>query len=59
MLSPLPWDGAQAVQQNAFVMDFAVDCVGHPYVTSCPYDDDARMTVTRTIMCFAVWAGSL
>ena len=50
MLSPLPWDGAQAVQQNAFVMDFAVDCVGKPYVTSCPYDDDARMTVTRTII---------
>ena len=57
MLSPLPWDGAQAVQQNAFVMDFAVDCV-KPYVTSCPYDDDARMTVARTITC-AVWAGLL
>jgi hypothetical protein len=26
-----------AVQQNAFVMDFAVDCVGNPWVTSCPY----------------------
>lgn len=33
-----------AVQQNAFVMDFAVDCVGKPFVTTCPYDDDARMT---------------
>ena len=31
-------------QQNAFVMDFAVDCVGKPSVTTCPYDDDARMT---------------
>ena len=51
-------DVAADVQQNAFVMDFAVDCVGHPYVTSCPYDDDARMTVTRTITS-AVWAGLL
>jgi hypothetical protein len=33
-----------AVQQNAFVMDFAVDCVGKPDVTTCPYDQDARMT---------------
>ena len=32
-----------AVQQNAFVMDFAVDCVGKPDVTSCPYDADARL----------------
>ena len=24
-------------------MDFAVDCVGKPWVTTCPYDLDARM----------------
>jgi len=32
-----------AVQQNAFVMDFGVDCVGVAWTTTCPYDLDARM----------------